>query len=339
MKHADQRDAMNPGKPAYSAWEEHAQDSAARFGAGGSQAGEAAHASSSASEASSRPAAPSPSAAAADTPPPIRVLLADDHRTMLWGLTALIQSARPRMEVVAVAASCEEALRCNATLQPDLILLDLDMNGECGLDILPGLLACGSPRVLILTASRDQALIDSAVRHGARGVVHKDAPADQVLKAIDRVHRGELWLDQETLGRVMGALLQPAAAAKNDPEARKQASLTGRERKIIGTILAESGAPNKIIAGKLFISEHTLRNHLTSIYQKLEVANRLELYVYATRHGLLASDEAAGASAGAARPVAGRPAVTAPPAALSSSPAASGGLLSASRSARAVWSS
>ncbi|MDB5854712.1 MAG: putative two-component system response regulator [Herminiimonas sp.] len=217
----------------------------------------------------------------------IRVMLADDHRTMLWGLTALIQGQRPRMDVVCAARSCTEALDGIAEFEPDVLLLDLDMNGESGLDILPALLSNRSTRVVILTGDRDQATLDLAVQRGARGILHKDASAEHVLKAIEKVHRGELWLDQETLGRVFGALMSPATCiARDDPELKKQATLTAREKKIIRTVLAESGAPNKTIANKLFISEHTLRNHLTSIYQKLGVANRLGLYVYANKHRL-----------------------------------------------------
>lgn len=217
----------------------------------------------------------------------IRVMLVDDHRTMLWGLTALIQGQRPGMAVVCEARTCSEALDRIAEFDPDVLLLDIDMNGENGLDILPGLLAGRSTRVLILTAGRDQAMLDLAVQRGARGILHKDASAEHVLKAIEKVHGGELWLDQETLGRVFGALINPVKfEAREDPELKKQATLTAREKKIIRTVLDESGAPNKTIANKLFISEHTLRNHLTSIYQKLAVANRLELYVYASKHRL-----------------------------------------------------
>lgn len=228
----------------------------------------------------------------------IRVMLIDDHRTMLWGLTALIQGQRPRMDVVGAARSCGEALDRIAEIEPDVVLLDLDMNGENGLDILPSLLRSGSARVLILTAGRDQATLDLAVQRGARGILHKAASAEHVLKAIEKVHRGELWLDQETLGRVFGALMSHATpGANDDPEVKKQATLTAREKKIIRTVLDESGAPNKAIANKLFISEHTLRNHLTSIYQKLAVANRLELYVYASKHRLGGAAATAGETA------------------------------------------
>lgn len=215
----------------------------------------------------------------------IRVLLVDDHPTLLWGLERLIGSQAPRMEALASAMSPEEALSQTRRLQPDVVLLDLDLDGRSALDIVPQLLALGT-RVLVLTGERDPALLDKAVRLGARGVLGKDAPAPLLLKAIEKVHEGELWLDRQTLGRVLHGLMEPRSDPRPDPEGLKQASLTVRERKIIAAILEGRGASNKALAARLFISEHTLRNHLSSIYHKLGVGNRLELYVYALKHQL-----------------------------------------------------
>lgn len=214
----------------------------------------------------------------------IRVMLIDDHKTMLWGLEKLIEGESAKMEVVGTASNCDEALAKIGQLTPDVILLDLDLGGKCSIDILPALLENGVSRALILTGTREQATLDQAVLHGARGVMRKDASAEQVLKAIEKVHQGELWLDHEILGRVFGEFMHPAAARKPDPEAEKNATLTAKERKIVDTIVDGDGALNKALAQRLFISEHTLRNHLTSIYQKLGVSNRLELYVYAVKH-------------------------------------------------------
>lgn len=215
----------------------------------------------------------------------IRVMLVDDHQTMLWGLQKLVESEAPRMQVIAASKSGEEALTRAAELMPDLVLLDLDLNGHSSLDLIPGLTRNGKTKVLLLTASTDQQQLDLAVRRGARGVLHKgSAPAD-VVKAIEKVHGGELWLDQAMLSRVLGHLLNPAPQ-RPDPELERQRRLTGKERRVIQAVVEGNGALNKTIAQRLCISEHTLRNHLTSIYQKLDVANRLELYVYAVKHGL-----------------------------------------------------
>lgn len=216
----------------------------------------------------------------------IRIMLVDDHQTMLWGLVKLIESEKPRMEVVGTARTCDEALVKIGSLCPDVILLDLDLGGTSALDILPALLSHPASRILIFTGERDQAMLDLAVFRGARGILHKDASAEHVLKAIEKTAEGEIWLDRETLGRVFSEFTSPKAVHKPDPEAEKQGSLTARERKIIHAIVEGSGALNKALAQRLFISEHTLRNHLTAIYQKLGVSNRLELYVYAVKHQL-----------------------------------------------------
>ncbi len=216
----------------------------------------------------------------------IRVMLVDDHQTMLWGLGKLVESEKPRMEVVGTASTCNEAVAKVAELCPDVILLDLDLAGTSALDILPVLLSNPLSRILIFTGERDQAKLDLAVFRGAHGVLRKDASAEQVLKAIEKTAEGEIWLDRETLSRVFSEFMSPKMVHKLDAEAEKQASLTCRERKIIHAIVDGNGALNKALAERLFISEHTLRNHLTSIYQKLGVSNRLELYVYAVKHQL-----------------------------------------------------
>ncbi|WP_211443700.1 response regulator [Collimonas humicola] len=216
----------------------------------------------------------------------IRVMLIDDHQTMLWGLSKLIDGEKPKMEVVGTARTCEEALAKIDQLVPDVILLDLDLDGKDALDIIPALLSNLVSRVLILTAERKQSTLDVAVLRGARGVLRKDVPAEQVLKAIEKTHQGELWLDRETLGRVFGELMNPVAVRKPDPETEKKDTLTAKEQKIIRTIVEGSGASNKALSQRLYISEHTLCNHLTSIYHKLGVSNRLELYVYAIKHQL-----------------------------------------------------
>ena len=217
----------------------------------------------------------------------IRVMLVDDHQTMLWGLTKLIENEQPRMEVVGTARTCDEALSQIAVICPDVILLDLDLGGTSALEILPSLVLNPATRVLVFTGERQQEILDMAVLQGARGILRKDASAEQVLKAIEKTAEGEIWLDKETLGRVFSKFMSPQIISKNDPEAEKQASLTTRELKIIHAVVESSGALNKALAQRLFISDHTLRNHLTSIYQKLGVSNRLELYIYATKHHLM----------------------------------------------------
>ena len=136
----------------------------------------------------------------------IGVMLVEDHKTMLWGLQRLVEDGHTGMRIVATATSAAEAMERIAGCTPDVVLLDLDLDGTCSLDLLPALLENGVTKVLIFTGSRDQSLLDRAVRAGVRGVLRKDASAEAVLKAIEKVHGGELWIDHAALTRLLGEL-------------------------------------------------------------------------------------------------------------------------------------
>ncbi len=215
----------------------------------------------------------------------VRVLIVDDHPTLLWGLERLIESEAPRLGVVATATSPEQALQASRTHRPDVVLLDLHLGLHSGLDVLPHLVSEGA-QVLVLTGEQRPELLEQAVRHGARGVLRKDASADALLAAVLRIGQGEYCLDPQTLGRVLEGLLAPQPVARPCPDRARQDMLTPREREIIGEVVQGRGASNKVLAARLFISEHTLRNHLSAIYHKLGVGNRLELYAYALEHRL-----------------------------------------------------
>lgn len=217
---------------------------------------------------------------------PIRVMLIDDHPTMLWGLTKLVDGESPRMKVVGTAGNCEEAVAQADRLRPDIIVLDLDLDGRSALDVLPVLLSNSVSRVLILTGEHQLKTLETALLRGARGVLRKDAPAEHVLIAIQRIHRGELFAEGDMTGRVLTELVDSKKAPRRDLEAEKIATLTAKERKIIQALVEGSGAVNKTLAPELSITEQTLRNHLTSIFHKLDLANRFELYVYAVKHQL-----------------------------------------------------
>jgi two-component system, NarL family, nitrate/nitrite response regulator NarL len=213
----------------------------------------------------------------------ITIMLVDDHPTLVWGLERLIDAETPRMRVVGTARAADEAVAKAAALVPDVIVLDLDLAGQDAAEFLPAMLHNGVSRALVLTAQRRQAVLDAAVRAGARGVLGKDVSAEVLLKAIAKTHAGELWLDRETMARVFSSLTAPRQGCSL---AQRHASITVRERAVIDAVVAYSDCLNKTIAQRLFMSDHTLRNHLTTIYHKLDVKTRLELYVYATRHDL-----------------------------------------------------
>jgi DNA-binding NarL/FixJ family response regulator len=220
------------------------------------------------------------------SPAPIRVLLIDDHRSILWGLERLIESGKPLMEVVGTATNCADALKLIDETAPDLILLDIGLGDQNGVDEIPNLIARSKAKILVLTGISDESIHDKAVLAGASGVVEKEAPAETILAAIEKVHEGQLWLDRVATGRIFLEMSRENAAQSVDPERTKIESLTDREREIVAVAASHAGANAKAIAEMLYISEHTLRNHLTSIYDKLDVANRLELFAYAHKHGL-----------------------------------------------------
>ena len=217
----------------------------------------------------------------------IRVFLVDDHPTTLWGLERLVEGASPRMEVAGTASNFDDAQAWLVALAPDVVLLDMDLGGRSSLELLPFIRERSGAKVLMLTGGRDQALLDQAMVLGARGVMNKTALPQQVIDAIEAVHRGEVWLDSQDLGRVFSQLVQGRAPAPAESAAVDHARLTARERRIVGCVVEQSGGTsNAALADRLCIAEHTLRNHLSTIYQKLGVRNRLELYVYAVKHQL-----------------------------------------------------
>ncbi len=216
--------------------------------------------------------------------PSIRILLVDDHGIVRAGLRMLIE-AHPGLNVVGEVDNPDAALNVVARLQPDIILLDLDLGGTSSLDVLPGLLSnAPKARVILLTGARDPDDHLRAVQLGAMGVVLKEQAADVLVKAIEKVSNGEAWLDPALTARLLAGMSGGRAAQAANPETAKVASLTERERDVIALIC--EGLQNKNIGQRLFISETTVRHHLTSIFNKLGVENRLELVIYAYKHGL-----------------------------------------------------
>lgn len=205
-----------------------------------------------------------------------------------WGLARLVQTVQPRLVLAGVADSVADSLLLNWQAPPDVVVVDLD--GEDGTGSLAVLHAQTRARVLVVSGSRDMALLDSAVLAGACGVVRKHEPPSVLLKAIEKVHEGELWIDRSATGRIFMELTRQKSRQKSaqetSSEKQKIAMLTARERQTIAAVASDASVQGKVFADRLNISEHTLRNHLTSIYSKLGLTNRLDLYAYAHKHGL-----------------------------------------------------
>ncbi|HKZ81811.1 MAG TPA: response regulator transcription factor [Pyrinomonadaceae bacterium] len=210
----------------------------------------------------------------------IRILLVDNQAVVRSGIRMLIES-QPGMMVVAEVENQESVNRAAAE-QLDVILLAI--NEDSDLNVLPQLLAvAGQAQVLILTDLRDPGVHQRAVCLGAMGLVLKDTPSETFIKAIQKVSTGEVWLNRSITANVLTKLVRVNEEA--ELETAKISSLTKREREII-TLIGE-GLKNRQISARLFISEATVRHHLTSIFDKLDVSDRLELIIYAFRHSLI----------------------------------------------------
>jgi DNA-binding NarL/FixJ family response regulator len=195
-----------------------------------------------------------------------------------------VQTAHPLLEVVGMAATTADSLPLLERNPADVVVFDMD--GDEPADALTQLQGRTRAKILVLTGSADVLMLDRAVLAGVRGVVRKREPPATLLKAIEKVHEGELWIDRGATSRIFMEMARQKAAEKNDPEKSKISTLTMRERQTIVALASDASAPGTVIAGRLCISEHTLRNHLTSIYSKLGLSNRLDLYAYASKHSL-----------------------------------------------------
>ena len=215
------------------------------------------------------------------TQKPISIMIVDDHVVIRSGLRMLIEHDQ-RMQVVAQAGNRTEALERAESERPDVIILDLVLGDEDGLSFLPELCQTSpESRVLVLTGVQNADAHRRAIRRGAMGIVLKEHAADQLLKAIMKVYEGEVWIERSMMGSMIQEFNKPALP---DPEVTKIESLTDREREVIA--LVGEGLKNKQVGERLFISETTVTHHLSSVFSKLEVSDRLELIIYAFRHGL-----------------------------------------------------
>lgn len=214
----------------------------------------------------------------------IRLQLIDDQAVMRTGLRMLLES-RQGWQVVGEASSHKEAVAVASREQPDLILLDFVLEGIVDLDLIPKLLAVApQARIVVLTSILDPQLHQQAIRRGAMGLVLKKHAADVLLKAIEKVYAGEVWLDRSTITTFIREMAHVDEGSHSPVSVSIIESLTSREREVIA-LLAE-GLKNKQVAERLHISETTVRHYLTSIFNKLDVHDRVELIMYAYRYGL-----------------------------------------------------
>src|SRR5215475_11060526 len=212
-----------------------------------------------------------------------RIVIADDHPVFREGLVRLLQ-AKPELEVVGVAADGADAMALVAKLEPDLLLLDLAMPRMTGLMTLRELKdRAARARIILVTASIDRSEIAAALQLGAHGVVMKGSASEVLFKSIRAVMAGQYWVGRSSVPDLATSLKD---LTTSHPQAtRKQFGLTPRELEIIGVILG--GYSNNDIATRFSISEKTVKHHLTNIFDKLGVSNRLELALFALHHNLV----------------------------------------------------
>ena len=208
----------------------------------------------------------------------IRVLIVDDHAIVREGQIALIDT-EPGMEVVGEAKDGVEAVELAASLQPDVILMDLEMPRKGGIEAI-GEIKAENPkaRILVLTSFTEDEKVFTAIKAGSQGYLLKDSSPNEILTAIRRVHQGETSMNPSIAEKLMREIQKSSNLKPTvDP-------LTEREVEILK--LVAQGLPNQEIAEQLVISERTVRTHVTNILSKLHLANRTQAALYALREGL-----------------------------------------------------
>lgn len=212
------------------------------------------------------------------TSKPIRVLIADDHAIVRKGLCALL-ATEPGIQVVGEARDGVEAVTQTQALQPDVLLMDLVMPRMDGLEATRRITDCEPDvRILVLTSFGSDDMVFPAIKAGAAGYILKDSGPQELVQAIQQLHRGESSLHPAVARKLLRELASPSI---RQTEAE---TLTDRELEVLR--LVASGRTNREIAGELGISEATVRTHVSHILRKLGLDTRTQAALYALREGL-----------------------------------------------------
>ncbi len=209
-----------------------------------------------------------------------RVLLVDDHNIVRLGLMTLIND-QPNMEVVGEAGTAGEAVRAVERLRPDVVLMDIRMPGEGGIEATHAI-ATRFPqtKVVMLTSYADDELVVRSIRAGAVGYVLKQVDNAELLRAIEAAARGEALLDPATTARLLARVRETERKVEEDAFRE----LSNREMDVLAPLAR--GKTNAEIGQLLNLSEKTVSNHVSTMLEKLQLSNRIELATYAVEHHL-----------------------------------------------------
>jgi len=215
----------------------------------------------------------------------IRLLIADDQALFREALRLLLET-EPGFQVVGEASDGLEAVALTRRLKPDVLLLDLAMPRLPGLEALRSIAEGSLPvRTILLTGAVTRGDVLTALSHGAHGIVTKDAEPTVLFESIRAVMHGRYWIQPEAMASLVNAVHDAQADTPPAAAAQQRYHLTAREIDVVRAVL--DGLANKEIATLLGVTEATVKHHLTSIFDKVGVSNRLELALFATHHGLV----------------------------------------------------
>ena len=218
----------------------------------------------------------------------VRIVILDNHALVRAGIRLVIEQ-HPGMEVIGEAGNLIDGLEIISSQKPDIVLFELNLTEQTSSDVITQIIkASDTSRLILVTGTSNALRNQQAVENGVMGVVFKAHPPETLIKAIEKVNAGEVWLERSMIANVISRLSRNSKPTKTGSESNID-ELSEREKEIVRLI--GQGFKNKKISSQLCISETTVRHHLTSIYSKLGVSDRLELLVYAHRYGLVKSTD------------------------------------------------
>lgn len=219
----------------------------------------------------------------------IRIVILDNNSLIRSAIRVLLER-QSHLDVVGESGNTADGVDICSSLKPDIVLLEGNLIKESGMGFISSLIKkANCSRVILITDKSDSQNTIQAIQKGIVGVVLKTQRPEDLYKAIEKVHLGEVWLERSMIANLLARLSKDPIPTEIEPDMKRIAQLSDREMQIIQMI--GLGLKNKQIAIRLCISDTTVRHHMTSIFRKLEVSDRLELLVYGHRFGLINSPE------------------------------------------------